>query len=118
MRSLLDQVANLTDWHLKGILHLRKIDIWKSNIPCKTIDSINLQSTKSVTDLRYIFCQSYYIISTAATALVQSETISFDQNAFSVINDLKKKQKCSDIGSIYKEIIKTTDFQDTTTDDL
>ena len=53
-----------------------------------------------------------------ATALIQSETISFEQNAFSVINDLKKKQKRSDIGSIYKEIIKTTDFQDTTTDDL
>ena len=63
-QNLLDQVDNLTNWHLKEILHLRKIDIWKSNIPRKLIDSINLQSTKSITDLRYIFCQSYYIIST------------------------------------------------------
>ena len=58
MRSLLDQVDNLTDWHLKEILNLRKTDIWKSNIPRKLIVSINLQSTKSITDLRYIFCQS------------------------------------------------------------
>ena len=75
---------------MKEILHLQKTDIWKSNIPRKLIDSSNLQSTKSVTNLRYIFCQSYYKISTMATALTQSETISFDQSIFTVINDLKK----------------------------
>ena len=90
-QNLLDQVDNLTNWHLKEILHLRKIDIWKSNIPRKLIDSINLQSTKSFTDLRYMFCQSYYIISIMAAALIQSDTISFDQNIFTVINDLKRK---------------------------
>ena len=58
----------------------------------KLIDSINLQSTKSVTDLGYIFCQSYYIISTMATALIQAGKISFDQNIFTVINDLKKNE--------------------------
>ena len=52
------------------------------------------------------------------TALIQSETISFDQNIFTVINDLKKKQKRADIDSIHKEIIKTIDFKDTTKDDL
>ena len=85
---------------------------------CKFIVSINLQSTRSITDLRYIFCQSYYIVSTMVTALIQSETISFDQNIFTVINDLKKKQKRADIDSIHKEIIKTIDFKDTTKDDL
>ena len=29
MKSLLDQADNLTDWHLKEILYLRKINIWK-----------------------------------------------------------------------------------------
>ena len=53
-----------------------------------------------------------------ATALMQSETISFDQNIFTVINDLKKKRKRADIDSIHKEIIKTIDFKDTTKDDL
>ena len=53
-----------------------------------------------------------------ATALIQSETISFDQNIFTVINDLKKKRKRADIDSILKEIIKTIDFKDTTKDDL
>ena len=53
-----------------------------------------------------------------ATALIQSETISFDQNIFTVINDLKKKRKRADIDSIHKEIIKTIDFKDTTKDDL
>ena len=43
-----------------------------------------------------------------ATALIQSETISFDQNIFAVTNDLKK---CPDIDSIDKEIIKTIDFK-------
>ena len=52
------------------------------------------------------------------TALIQSETISFDQNIFTVINDLKKKRKRADIDSIHKEIIKTIDFKDTTKDDL
>ena len=52
------------------------------------------------------------------TALIQSETISFDQNIFTVINDLKKKRKRVDIDSIHKEIIKTIDFKDTTKDDL
>ena len=56
------------------------------------IVSINLQSTKSVTDLRYIFCQSYM-----KTAFILSEIISFDQNIFTVINDLKKKRKRADI---------------------
>ena len=37
-----------------------------------------------------------------ATALVQSEAISFDQNIFTVINDLKKKRKRADINSIPK----------------
>ena len=46
-----------------------------------------------------------------ATALKKSETISFDQNIFAVINDLKKKRKCPDIDSIHKEIIKTIDFK-------
>ena len=31
-----------------------------------------------------------------ATALIQSETISFDQKIFTVVNDLKKKRKCTD----------------------
>ena len=53
-----------------------------------------------------------------AATLTQSETISFDQNIFTVINDLKKKQKRADIDSIHKEIIKTIDFKDTTKDDL
>ena len=53
-----------------------------------------------------------------ATALIQSETISFDQNIFTVINDLKKKRKRADIDSIHKEIIKTINFKDTTKDDL
>ena len=43
-----------------------------------------------------------------ATAFTQSETISFDQNIFTVINYLKKKRKRTDIDSIYKEIIKTS----------
>ena len=46
-----------------------------------------------------------------ATVLIQSETISFDQNVFTVINDPKKKRKRADIDSIHKEIIKTTDFK-------
>ena len=53
-----------------------------------------------------------------AAALIQSETISFDQNIFTGINDLKKKRKRADIDSIPKEIIKTIDFKDTTKDDL
>ena len=53
-----------------------------------------------------------------ATALIQSETISFDQNIFTVINGLKKKRKRADIDSIHKEIIKTINFKDTTKDDL
>ena len=53
-----------------------------------------------------------------ATALIQSETISFDQNIFTVINDLKKKRKRADTDSIHKEIIKTIDFKDTTKDDF
>ena len=53
-----------------------------------------------------------------ATTLIQSETISFDQNIFTVINDLKKKRKRADTDSIHKEIIKTIDFKDTTKDDL
>ena len=53
-----------------------------------------------------------------ATTLIQSETISFDQNIFTVINDLKKKRKRADIDSIHKEIIKTINFKDTTKDDL
>ena len=53
-----------------------------------------------------------------ATAPTQSETISFDQNIFTVINDLKKKRKRADIDCIHKEIIKTTDFKDSTKDDL
>ena len=52
------------------------------------------------------------------TALIQSETISFDQNIFTVINDLKKKRKRADIDSIHKEIIKTNDFKNTTKYDL
>ena len=48
-----------------------------------------------------------------ATALIQSETISFDENIVTVINDLKKKRKCTDIDSIHREIIKTIDFKDT-----
>ena len=32
-----------------------------------------------------------------ATALIQSEAISFDQNIFTVINDLKKKENAYDI---------------------
>ena len=53
-----------------------------------------------------------------ATALMQSETISFDQNIFTVIDDLKNKRKRADIDNILKEIIKTIDFKDTTKDDL
>ena len=29
-------------------------------------------------------------------ALIQSETISFDQKIFTVVNDLNKKRKCTD----------------------
>ena len=104
---------------MREILHLRKIDIQNSNIPGKLIASINLQSTKLVTKLRYMFCQSYYIISNMATALIQIETISFDQNIFTVVNDLKEKRKRADIDSIqHKEIIKLIDFKDITKDDL
>ena len=78
-----------------------------SNIQHKIIVSIILQSTKSVTDSRHIFCQSYYLISTLATALIQSETISFDQNILTVINDLNKRKR-ADIDSIHKAIIKTS----------
>ena len=35
-----------------------------------------------------------------ATALIQAGTISFDQNIFTVIIDLKKKRKRADIDSI------------------
>ena len=41
-----------------------------------------------------------------AAASIQSEATSFDQNIFTVINDLKKKGKRADIDSIHKEIIK------------
>ena len=53
-----------------------------------------------------------------AAAPIQSETISFDQNIFTVISDLKKKRKRAGVDSIHKEIIKTSDFRDTTKDDL
>ena len=53
-----------------------------------------------------------------ATALIQSGTISFDQNIFTVINDLQKKRKRPDIDSIHKKIIKSNGFKDTTKDDL
>ena len=99
-------------------IYLHKIDIWKGNTQRKLIVNINLHATKLVTDLRYTFCQSYYIITTLATALIQSEIISFDQNILTVINDLKKKEKRADIDSVHKEIIKTIDFKDTTKDDL
>ena len=49
---------------------------------------------------------------------IQYERISFDQNIFTVINDLKKKRKHADIDTIHKEIIKTIDFKVTTKDDL
>ena len=58
------------------------------------------------------------MINTKATTLMQSETISFDQNIFTVIDDLKNKRKRTDIDNILKEIIKTIDFKDTTEDDL
>ena len=45
------------------------------------------------------------------TAFIQSETISFDQNIFTVLNDLKKTRKHADIDSTHKEIIKTIDFK-------
>ena len=61
--------------------------------------------------------QSYYLASTMRTAFTQSEIISFDQNIFTVINELKKKRKL-DIDSIHKEIIKTIEFEDSTKDDL
>ena len=41
-------------------------------------------------------------------APIQSETISFDQNIFTVISDLKKKRKRAGVDS------KTSDFRDTT----
>ena len=46
--------------------------------------------------------------------------ISFDQNIFTVINDLKEKRKRADIDidSTHKEITKTIDFRHTTKDDL
>ena len=47
-----------------------------------------------------------------ATALLQSETISFDQNISTVINDLKKNWKRAAVNSIHKEIIKTTDCKE------
>ena len=58
------------------------------------------------------------MISTMVTALKQSETISFDQNILTVINDLKKKRKCADIDSIHNEIIKIIDSKGTTKHDL
>ena len=42
-----------------------------------------------------------------AKALMQCKTIS-----------LNKKQKCANVDSIHKEIIKTIDFKDTNKDDL
>ena len=45
-------------------------------------------------------------------------TVAFDQNIFTIINDLKKKRKPANINSIHKEIIKTIDFKETTKDDL
>ena len=51
------------------------------------------------------------------TALIQSETILFDQNIFTVANDLKNRKR-ADTDSIHKEIIKTIDFKVTTKDDL
>ena len=47
--------------------------------------------------LKYILYQSNYIISTLATALIQSETTSCDQEIFTAIYDLKKKRKLADI---------------------
>ena len=47
-----------------------------------------------------------------ATALLQSETISFDQNISTVINDLKKNWKRAAVNSIHKEIIKTIDCKE------
>ena len=38
------------------------------------------------------------------------ETVSLDQNIYTVINDIKKKRKRVDIDSIHKKIIKNIDF--------
>ena len=49
-----------------------------------------------------------------AAAFLQSGTILFDPNIFTVINDLKKKRKRADIDGIRKKILKPlilTDFQ-------
>ena len=52
-----------------------------------------------------------------ATAFIQSETISFDQNIITVINDLKKHKR-TDIDTNHKENTKTINCNDTTKDDL
>ena len=92
------------------IEHVHKINILKSDIQRKIIITINSQSAKCVIGLRYIFSQSNYLISTVAAAFLQSGTILFDPNIFTVINDLKKKRKRADIDGIRKEILKTIDF--------
>ena len=103
----------------EGDLHLQKIDIRKStyNLNSSTHQFIIYKINHW---LKYILYQSNYIISTLATALIQSETTSCDQEIFAAIYDLKKKRKLADIYIyiIYKEIIKTIDFKDTTKDDL
>ena len=89
---------------------MHKINILKSDIQRKIIITINSQSAKCVIGLRYIFSQSNYLISTVAAAFLQSGTILFDPNIFTVINDLKEKRKRADIDGIRKEILKTIDF--------
>ena len=44
--------------------------------------------------------------------LPSTDTDVSDQNIYGVINDLKEKLKCADIGFIHKQVIKVMDFED------
>lgn len=53
-----------------------------------------------------------------AISLLSTNTDTYDQNTYDVINDLKKKNKCADIESIHNKVTKMADFNDITKDDL
>ena len=53
-----------------------------------------------------------------AISLLSTNTDTYDQNTYDVINDLKKKNKCVDIESIHNKVTKMADFNDITKDDL
>lgn len=53
-----------------------------------------------------------------AISLLSTNTDTYDQNTYDVINDLKKKNKCVDIESIHNKVTKMADFNDITKHDL